>query len=76
VGFGLLLIVAFSLGLAGVLGGIGLAFVYARSWFDRLPVGGRFARFVPVASAIAISVAGLLMVASALSQAGLVGAGS
>jgi nickel/cobalt exporter len=76
VGFGLLLIVAFSLGLAGVLGGIGLAFVYARSWFDRLPVGGRFARFVPVASAIAISVAGLLIVASALSQTGLLGAGS
>jgi ABC-type nickel/cobalt efflux system permease component RcnA len=76
IGFGLILIVAFSLGLAGVLSGIGLVFVYARSWFDRLPVGGRFARFAPVASAIAISVAGLLIVASALSQTGLLRAGS
>ena len=74
IGFGLLLIVAFSAGLAGVLSAIGLVFVYARSLFDRLPMDGRFARYVPVASALVISVAGLLIVAGALVQMGLLGA--
>ena len=71
VAFGLLLIVAFSVGLAAVLTVIGLAFVYARRWFDRLPVGGRLARYVPVASALVVSLAGLLIVAQALAQLGL-----
>ena len=75
IGFGLVLIAAFSAGLAGVLGAIGLVFVYARSWFARLPVDGRFARYVPVASALVISAAGLLIVANALSQMGLLGVG-
>jgi len=45
-------------------------------WFARLPVDGRFARYVPVASALVISVAGLLIVANALLQTGLLGAGT
>ncbi|MEJ7653734.1 MAG: sulfite exporter TauE/SafE family protein [Chloroflexia bacterium] len=36
-GFGLVLVIAFSLGLAGVLTGIGLVLVYARRWFERYP---------------------------------------
>jgi nickel/cobalt exporter len=71
VGFGLLLIVAFSVGLAAVLTGIGLALVYARDLFEQLPLDGRFARYVPVASALVISVAGLAIVAQALAQIGV-----
>ncbi len=70
VAFGLLLIVAFSAGLAAVLSGIGLVFVYARSWFERLPVDGRLGRYVPVASALVVSLAGLAIVVSALAQMG------
>src|SRR5207249_4643352 len=51
IAFGLALIVAFSAGLAAVLTGIGLALVYVRGIFARLPLDGRFARYVPVASA-------------------------
>src|SRR5439155_23818507 len=41
VGFGLLLIVAFSVGLAAVLGGIGLLMVYARPFMARCQGDGR-----------------------------------
>jgi len=71
VAFGLLLIVAFSAGLAAVLTGVGLVLVYARGFFERLPLEGRFARYVPVASALVISVAGVAIVAEALAQIGL-----
>jgi len=71
IAFGLALIVAFSAGLAAVLTGIGLALVYARGIFARLPLDGRFARYVPVASAAVISAVGLAIVATALSQIGV-----
>ncbi|HYY06705.1 MAG TPA: sulfite exporter TauE/SafE family protein [Candidatus Limnocylindria bacterium] len=71
IGFGLVLIVAFSAGLAGALAAVGLVFVYARGWLARLPVDGRCARYAPVASALVISVAGLLIVANALAQSGV-----
>ncbi|MDQ3011253.1 MAG: sulfite exporter TauE/SafE family protein, partial [Acidobacteriota bacterium] len=51
VGYGLVLIIAFSLGLASVLTGIGLAFIYARR-FIKLPNGaGGLVRALPVVSA-------------------------
>ncbi len=71
IAFGLVLIAAFSAGLAAVLTGIGLALVYARGLFEHLPLDGRFARLVPVASAVVISVAGLAIVAQALAQIGV-----
>src|SRR5262249_45062533 len=71
IAFGLALIVAFSAGLAAVLTGIGLALVYARGFFERLPLHGRLARYVPVASAIVISMAGLAIVAEALTRIGV-----
>jgi nickel/cobalt exporter len=76
IAFGLLLIVAFSAGLAAVLTAVGLALVHARGLFDRLPVDGHIARFAPVASALVISAAGLAIVAQALAQAGVFRAGT
>jgi ABC-type nickel/cobalt efflux system permease component RcnA len=61
---------AFSAGLAGVLTTIGLALVYARGLFDHLPLDGRLARYMPVASAAVISLAGVAIVVEALARIG------
>jgi nickel/cobalt exporter len=71
-GFGMVLVVVFSMGLAVVLTGIGLLMVYARRSFERYSFEARIPRFLPVASAAAISLIGLLIVLGALSQTGLV----
>src|SRR5262249_46643154 len=71
VAFGLALIVAFSIGLAGVLTAIGIALVYARGLFEKLPVDGRVTRYVPVASALVISLAGAAILVEALWQMGV-----
>lgn len=68
IGFGLLLIVAFSLGLAGVLTLFGIALVHAGKWFERIPEGGRIVRFIPVASALFITAAGLVITVQAFAQ--------
>jgi nickel/cobalt transporter (NicO) family protein len=70
VGYGLLLVLAFSLGLALTLTAIGVVFVYAGRL---LKVGVRFqriARIVPVASAFVIAAAGTAICYAALNQAG------
>jgi ABC-type nickel/cobalt efflux system permease component RcnA len=67
--FGLLLIVAFSLGLAGVLVSFGLVLVYARGLFGRVNLQSGFVpRVLPIASALVIVVAGSLITAQALPQ--------
>jgi nickel/cobalt transporter (NicO) family protein len=67
--FGLLLIVAFSLGLAGVLVSFGLVLVYARGLLGRLNLqSGLVPRVLPIASALVIVVAGSLITAQALPQ--------
>ncbi|MCU0493530.1 MAG: sulfite exporter TauE/SafE family protein [Chloroflexaceae bacterium] len=68
VGLGLLLIVAFSLGLASVLTGIGLLLVHARRFFERLPVRNRVLRLVPLASACVVAIAGVGITVQALTQ--------
>ena len=70
VAFGMLLIVAFSFGLAAVLTGIGLLLVYARRLFARFPADGRLLRAVSVASALIVTLAGLAISAGALAQLG------
>jgi len=60
-GFGLLLIVAFSAGLALTITGIGLVAVVARSAFRRVSLDGRLASFLPAVSAVVILAAGVVM---------------
>jgi nickel/cobalt transporter (NicO) family protein len=66
VGLGLLLIVAFSVGLAGTLTGLGLLVVYARRMLPRLRLDGRLATLLPAASALAIVVVGCVLTAQAV----------
>ena len=60
-GFGLLLIVAFSAGLALAITGIGLVAVVARSAFRRVSLDGRLASFLPAVSAVVILATGVVM---------------
>ena len=71
VGYGLLLVVAFSIGLAGALTGVGLAFVYAGRLVKLTGRFDRLARVVPVLSALVITCAGVAICYTALGQAGL-----
>ena len=64
--FGVVLVCAFSLGLAGVVSGIGLAVLYARRLFTRIPSSGRAIRGLPVASAAIITILGLVLTLRAL----------
>jgi ABC-type nickel/cobalt efflux system permease component RcnA len=66
VAFGLLLIVAFSVGLALSITAVGLIAVLARSTFARRNFDGLLFRVLPAASAAVIVVAGLLMTVNAL----------
>lgn len=73
VGYGLLLVLAFSLGLAATLTAVGLLFLYAGRLLKR-PVSGsgnRIIQLLPVASALVIILAGLAICYEALRQAGL-----
>ncbi|HLE51499.1 MAG TPA: hypothetical protein VI755_05530 [Anaerolineales bacterium] len=72
VGFGLVLVVAFSLGLASVLSGMGLIFVYAGKFFNRLPVQGRMLGLLPTVSALFIALVGLGITARALMEIGVI----
>jgi ABC-type nickel/cobalt efflux system permease component RcnA len=72
-GFGLLLIVAFSFGLATVLIAIGLLMVYARRFMARVQGEGPFVRrWLPLTSAAVITVLGVTIAIQALISAGIV----
>src|SRR5262249_4270113 len=78
VGYGLVLIAAFSVGLAAVLTTIGVLLVYAKrvlngggglgSLARRGPLPARWLQVVPVGSALAILAAGLVLTTQALGQ--------
>jgi nickel/cobalt exporter len=66
VGYGLLLIVAFSVGLAATIAGIGLLAVTARRVFNRMSFQGPVIRLLPAASAVVIIALGIAMTVRAL----------
>jgi ABC-type nickel/cobalt efflux system permease component RcnA len=70
VAFGMLLVVAFSIGLALTITGIGLAAVLARGAFRRLSFDSRLVSLLPTASALVIVAAGLVMTLHALPKVG------
>lgn len=71
IGYGLLLIAAFSLGLAAVLTAVGFAFVYAS---QRVSISGKLGKLVewlPVGSALVISIIGAVICYQAFDQGGV-----
>ena len=75
VGFGLLLILAFSAGMAGVLTGVGIFLVHARRLVDRFARGNGFApllqRVVPWVTAVFVLVSGFVVATRAVFQLSL-----
>jgi nickel/cobalt transporter (NicO) family protein len=65
VAFGMLLVVAFSIGLAVAITAVGLVAVLAKSAFARFDGRGRLVNVLPVLSAVVIVLAGVAMVARA-----------
>jgi ABC-type nickel/cobalt efflux system permease component RcnA len=73
-GYGLLLVIAFSVGLAGVLTGVGLLFIHAGRLLVAPLSQSRFAavvKFLPVASALVITAAGVVISYQALTSTGM-----
>jgi ABC-type nickel/cobalt efflux system permease component RcnA len=68
IGLGMLLIMAFSAGLAATLTAIGLAVVHAGRALERVPRAGRVAAVLPTISAVAIVAVGCLLTAQAVPQ--------
>jgi nickel/cobalt exporter len=68
-GFGLLVVVAFSLGLAATLTGVGLLFLYAGRYLERRALTSRWSgilQFAPALAAVAVTASGAMIVARAL----------
>ena len=68
VGYGLVLIIAFSIGLAATISGIGLMAIGAKSIFKRTTFQGPVVRLLPAASALVILTFGIAMTIRALPQ--------
>lgn len=70
-GFGVLVVIAFSLGLAATLTGVGLLFLFAGRFLERRAISGpwsRILRFAPAAAALAVTASGVLIVARAVTE--------
>jgi nickel/cobalt transporter (NicO) family protein len=68
IGFGLALIVAFSLGLAATITSIGLVAVFAKRAFSRFSFDGPLIRLLPAASALVILAVGIGITLKALPE--------
>jgi ABC-type nickel/cobalt efflux system permease component RcnA len=72
--WGVVLVVAFGLGMAGVMTGVGLAFVYARGWLEGMGTRTRLAgliRHVPMAAAVLVLVVGIGLTTQAIATVSL-----
>jgi nickel/cobalt exporter len=70
--YGLVLVIAFGLGMAAVLSGVGLVPVFARDRLDRLPSAaslGRLATYAPLGAACLIFTLGIWLTSQALGTA-------
>ena len=65
IGFGLLMVLAFSLGMAAALTGLGLLLVSAKKLFVALPQQSKLVTMIPAVSALLIALLGLGMTAQA-----------
>jgi nickel/cobalt exporter len=68
-GFGLLVVVAFSLGLAATLTGVGLLFLYAGRLLERRAIAGPWSgmlQFAPAVAAVAVTASGVMIVVRSL----------
>jgi ABC-type nickel/cobalt efflux system permease component RcnA len=68
VGFGIVLVLAFSVGLAAVLTAIGLLFVKGSRLLQRMPQAGAWMRVLPVVSALVILIIGIGLTAEAVTN--------
>jgi nickel/cobalt transporter (NicO) family protein len=71
-GFGFVLVVAFGLGMAAVMGGVGLVIVAARRRLDGMPAGpglGRIRETVPLVAALLVFGFGIYLTAQAVGAA-------
>lgn len=72
IAFGLLLLVAFSVGLAAILIAIGILIVKARPLVDRFSGDGRWIQRLPIASAVIIIVVGCAITFRTLMHSGII----
>jgi len=72
IGFGLILVLAFSLGLAGALTAIGMLFIYAGRLFERFPSQAKVLQFLPVLSAMFVAAIGVAISIKALAEIGVI----
>ncbi|MGZ3515799.1 MAG: nickel/cobalt transporter [Vulcanimicrobiaceae bacterium] len=71
VGYGLVLIVLFSMGLAGVLSGLGIGVVHGAAWLSRRSSYARLAPYAPLVTATVISIIGAWTLAIGFTQQGV-----
>lgn len=69
---GIAMVLAFSIGVAGVLTGIGMLVVYARWLARRFSFEARVPKLLPMASALVISVTGVVILIDSLGQTGVI----
>ncbi len=73
IAFGLIILLAFSLGLAAILIAIGVAMVLAGPTLKRFTKDGSMMRFLPVGSAVVVTLLGVAILAKAVTDAGWLG---